>query len=162
MYRTLINCGLVSALAISSVASASTAGDVAPTSLRRALSAFVSEDELASVFRRWADEARRRRDEQRADQTAASASTKAAALPAGRRRRSPRKPGRPASSRSPTFSMPVWTRAASSNCTANIWSSCGAGACSSSGSATTSCDRCRRSMPGARTLICAARGTTKC
>ena len=62
MYRTLTTCLFVSALAISTVSSASTSASDDPMAPRKTLSAFANEHELAVVFKRWGDEAKRRRD----------------------------------------------------------------------------------------------------
>lgn len=63
MYRTLVvylTTAVLTALCLP-VATATTANPIAP---RKTLSAFANEQELAGLFKRWADEAQRRRDEQ--------------------------------------------------------------------------------------------------
>ncbi|WP_034926396.1 beta-propeller domain-containing protein, partial [Candidatus Accumulibacter vicinus] len=87
MYRTLVvylTTAVLTALCLP-VATATTANPIAP---RKTLSAFANEQELAGLFKRWADEAQRRRDEQqrkRADKSVgqlAQPSSAPAAAPA--------------------------------------------------------------------------------
>lgn len=87
MYRTLVvylTTAVLTALCLP-MATATTANPIAP---RKTLSAFANEQELAGLFKRWADEAQRRRDEQqrkRADKSVgqlAQPSSAPAAAPA--------------------------------------------------------------------------------
>jgi hypothetical protein len=77
MRRTLSACLAVAALA----AASATAAPVATTP-RNTLAAFASEQELADLFKRWADEAQRRRDEQRAQRALAGNALLSQAAPA--------------------------------------------------------------------------------
>lgn len=76
MYPVLLACltaAVLTAVAPSSSAASAAANANAP---RKTLAAFASEQELAGLFKRWADEAQRRRDEQqraRADKSASGA-----------------------------------------------------------------------------------------
>jgi hypothetical protein len=78
MRRTLAACLAVAALAAATATAAPTA-----TAPRKTLTAFASEQELADLFKRWADEAERRRNEQRARRLQSGALAQApAAAPA--------------------------------------------------------------------------------
>jgi hypothetical protein len=66
MRRILAACLAVAALAAASATAAPTS-----TAPRKTLTAFASEQELAALFKRWAEEAQRRRDEQRARRSTA-------------------------------------------------------------------------------------------
>ncbi|MBL8401297.1 beta-propeller domain-containing protein, partial [Accumulibacter sp.] len=63
MYRTLV-VYLTTAVLTALCLPAATATTANPTVPRKTLSAFANEQELAGLFKRWADEAQRRRDEQ--------------------------------------------------------------------------------------------------
>lgn len=63
MYRTLV-VYLTTAVLTALCLPAATATTANPTAPRKTLSAFANEQELAGLFKRWADEAQRRRDEQ--------------------------------------------------------------------------------------------------
>ncbi len=82
MTRMLVNCFVVAALSafVSSPAAAAMPED--PAAPRKTLSAFASEQELAGLFKRWTDEAQRRRDEQRARRDKSSEFAVGQALPA--------------------------------------------------------------------------------
>jgi hypothetical protein len=104
MTRMLVNCLVVAALSafVSSPAAAAMPED--PAAPRKTLSAFASEQELAGLFKRWTDEAQRRRDEQRARRDKSSEFAVGQALPAPaaarpRPRRWPRKRRVPRTSR---------------------------------------------------------------
>jgi hypothetical protein len=60
MFRTLL-----ASIALAAVAAATATAAPASTAPAKTLTAFASEQELAELFRRWAEEAQRRRDEQR-------------------------------------------------------------------------------------------------
>lgn len=78
MRRTLAAC-----LAFAALAAASASAAPISTAPRKTLTAFASEAELAELFKRWADEAERRRNEQRAQRLQSGAIAQApAAAPA--------------------------------------------------------------------------------
>jgi hypothetical protein len=66
MTRLFVTCLAVAALSALISPPAVAAAPEDPAVPRKTLSAFASEQELAGLFKRWADEAQRRRDEQRA------------------------------------------------------------------------------------------------
>lgn len=77
MRRTFAAC-----LAVIAFATASASAAPAATAPRKTLAAFTSEQELAELFKRWADEAQRRRDEQRAQRALAGNALLSQAAPA--------------------------------------------------------------------------------
>lgn len=82
MVRTLIAGLTVAVLAVAALPPVTAAPAAVATTPRKTLSAFASEDDLTALFKRWAHEAQRRRDEQqraRREQVAGNAFSQAAA-----------------------------------------------------------------------------------
>ena len=78
--RKSLRAAIVAAVIALPVAAATPASD--PTAPQRTLRPFSGEPELAALFRRWVDEAERRRGEQRARQSAGGSAALAQAAPA--------------------------------------------------------------------------------